>query len=536
MRSVSQAVALTAALVLLGSLTHAARAETACEHLKSLRLPDTKITVAESHAAAVEAFDFQGPPGMQAGPVKASMPAYCRVTGSIRPTPDSDIRFELWMPAQDWNHRYEQVGNGGLAGSILRTTMIGPLQQHWAVAATDDGHVGSGMSDGRWALGHPEKIVDFGYRAVHLTAQRSQEIVRAYYGAKAAHRYFIGCSDGGRESLMEAQRYPEDFDGFVAGAPAQDVPAITIGQVYRAQVVQALGADRLNDAQMHFVIGRELARCDALDGLKDGLIADPRRCNFDPKELICGAPAASDGCLSAAQAEAIRKIYDGPHDSATGTPLAYGYADTVGTEVPALRSGAPPDAMGQQFFGNLVYGNPSLDPATLDLTRAGHDAHERLGPMLDPSSSDLHGIKDSGKKIIQYHGWADPAIPAQLSLAYFQSVQTALGDTQEFYRLFMVPGMGHCGGGVGPSWLMGNGVSHDSQHDVVLALSHWVEDGVAPDQIIATEFDRPVSDPLNGPPAGTPIRSERPICAYPKTAQYTGHGSTTAAESFRCGS
>ena len=525
-----------AALLVVATLPHSVHAETACEHLKTLRLPDTTIAVAESHAAGVESFDFQGPPSVQAAPVQATVPAYCRVAGSIHPTADSDIRFELWMPAQGWNHRYEQVGNGGLAGAILRTTLIEPLQQHWAVAGTDDGHVGSSMSDGRWALGHPEKITDYGYRAVHLTAQRSQAIVHAYYGAKAAHRYFVGCSDGGRESLMEAQRYPGDFDGFVAGAPAQNIPSLVVGQVYRAQTAQALGPNRLSDAQMHFVIERELAHCDSLDGLKDGLIADPRRCDFDPRELVCGAPAAGEACLSSAQAEAIRKVYNGPHDSAAGTPLAYGYADTVGTEVPALRSGAPPDAMGQQFFGNLVYGNPSLDPTTLDLTRAAHDAHERLGSMLDPSSPDLHGIKDSGKKIIQFHGWADPAVPAQLSLAYFESVQKALGDTREFYRLFMVPGMGHCGGGIGPSWLTGNAVPHDNEHDVVLALSHWVEDGVAPNQIIATEFDGPVPDPLNGPPAGTPIRSQRPVCAYPKVSQYTGHGATTVAESFRCGS
>jgi feruloyl esterase len=519
--------------VLLGT-SELSHADSACEDLKRLKLPDTTITIAESHAAATEEFEARGAPGMVGlPPTKAALPAHCRVAGSIHPTSDSDIRFEVWLPVQNWNHRYQQVGNGGLAGSVPVDSLIVPLQQGWAVAGTDDGHKGDSMDDARWALGHPQKLIDYGYRAVHLTAQRAQAIVKAFYRAKASHAYFIGCSDGGRESLMEAQRYPGDFDGFVAGAPAHDLTGLQIAATYRLQVAASLGNALLSPSLMRTVVDRELAQCDAIDGVKDGVIANPRRCQFDPHQLICQS-GETGKCLTAAQADAIQKVYDGPRDPTTGQSMAPGSFDTIGTEVPALGSNARPDRLSAQFFGNIIYDNPNIDPLTLDLVKAERDSRAKIDSIVSPLSVDLGHLRRTGKKLIQYHGWSDPLVPAESSLAYFTSVQRLMGDTQDFYRLFVVPGMGHCGGGVGPTWVTGAAIAPDADHDVVRALTRWVEQSVAPDQIIASQFTNSGANPMAGPDAGTPVKATRPVCAYPQFAKYKGQGSTSDATNFEC--
>lgn len=516
--------------VLLGQQAHA---ETACENLKGLQLPDTTITAAESHAAGVREFAVAGPPGLQIPPTKAELPGYCRVAGKIRPTSDSDISFELWLPLEGWNHRYQQIGNGGLAGSVPLASMIGPLQRGWAIAATDDGHAGNSMSDGRWALGHPEKIVDYGYRAVHLTAQRSQEIVHAFYQAKAAHSYFVGCSDGGRESLMEVQRYPDDFDGYLAGAPALNFA----GQAARAvQIVQAgatLGSNPLSAGQSRLIATQALELCDAQDGVRDGVLREPGACRFKLQALLCKS-APSDECLSQPQIDAVQSLYDDVRDPKSGKTLAYGYWGTLGTPVPALSLQNPMVGIVQQVLANMVYGDVNLDLQTLDAAQAAADETRRVGAILDPSSSDLSVARRRGKKIIQYHGWADPLLPTEGSVAYFNAVQKSAGNTADFYRLFLAPGMGHCGGGVGPTWIMGSAVARDAEHDAVLALQRWVEQGIAPERIVATEFAEPAMDPLNGPAAGTAIKSTRPLCPYPQVAVYDGHGDVATAASFAC--
>ena len=520
---------------LAGCIGTCGHAETECADLRRLKLRDTVITGAQLHAGGAEQFVVRGPPGVAIPPLTAQLPTYCRVTASIRPTRDSDIRFELWLPQQNWNHRYQQVGNGGLAGAIPITSLIEPLQSGWAVAGTDDGHVGADMADGRWALGHPEKIVDYGHRAVHLTAQRAQAIIASYYRARAAHAYFVGCSDGGRESLMEAQRYPDDFDGFVAGAPAVDTLSLQIGGAFRAQTAQALGDMRLNPAQAALVRDRALAECDGLDGVRDGVIAEPRRCTFKPQSLLC-QPAATASCLSAVQVSALQQIVGDAHAAGSDKRLAFGMADTVGTAAAAnvLLAGSTANPLAAQVFGNLLYGRPDIELLNLDLEKTSQDAAAGLAGVLNPSSAELQRVRRAGKKIIQYHGWWDPLIPAASSLDYFGRVQRALGDTQDFYRLFMVPGMGHCGGGVGASWIMGAGVQHDAEHDAVAALTRWVEQGVAPDRIIATEFSSEALDPISGPAPGTPVKSTRPVCAYPKTALYAGAGDTADAGNFSC--
>lgn len=295
------------------------RAQNACAKLVSLRLPHTTVTAASTIPEGDFKLRLPGP-GLEAQTV--NLPEHCRVTGSIQPTSDSDIRFEVWLPVSGWDHRYQQVGNGGLAGSISYPDMVQALLRGSATASTDDGHASSNQFDGRWAIGHPEKLIDYGYRAVHLTALAGEAIVAAYYGQMPRHTYFTGCSDGGRESLMEAQRYPQDFDGYLVGAPGIDIPNNEVEHVHVWQVLHALGPTRqLTISQLRALSASVLERCDALDGLRDGIVGDPRKCPFKAAEAVCRG--ANDGsCLSDAQAQAVQSIYDGVRDPQTGAQVA----------------------------------------------------------------------------------------------------------------------------------------------------------------------------------------------------------------------
>jgi feruloyl esterase len=481
-------------------------------------------------------------------PVEATarLPAHCRVTGSIRPTSDSDIRFEIWLPASGWNHRYQQVGNGGLAGSIPQFAMVGPLLGGYATAGTDDGHESTQGFDAGWAVGHPEKLIDYGYRAVHLTAQVGEALVQAYYDERARHTYFIGCSDGGRESLMEAQRFPQDFDGYLVGAPGIDIPNNEVGHLHVWQELHSLGPDgQLTAAQLATLSAKGLERCDALDGLKDGQLRDPRQCAFKATEAICSS-SSGGSCLTAAQARAVQSIYDGARDSTTGQQLTPGDFGTLGTEVVtwpviflATPSGPALISATNEVISTLLYANPKLDMVTVNVAQAARDAKRKLAPIINSDNPDLRVARSTGRKILQYHGWADPNVRPQYSIEYFEAVQRFLGsDTKDFYRLFMVPGMAHCSGGVGPTSLSGvarNPVPHDPEHDWISALEHWVEDGIAPEQMVATEFklDRPLA-PLTPTPPGTPIKRTRPLCPYPRVAVYQGTGDPDNAASFRC--
>jgi feruloyl esterase len=514
-----------------------ATAQEACAKLKTLKLPDTTITQAQMIASGD--FKFRIPsPGSPEQTVK--LPAHCRITGSIRPTNDSDIRFEVWLPAASWNHRYEQVGNGGLAGVINRFAMVVALGRGMATASTDDGHESDNAFSGRWAVDHPEKLIDYGYRAVHLTALAGKAIVQAYYGLRARHTYFTGCSDGGRESLMEAQRYPQDFEGYLVGAPGIDIPNNEVGHVHVWQRLHALGPDgQLTAAQLQALSARVLERCDAVDGLKDGQLRDPRECPFKATEAMCRG--SSDGsCLTAAQAAAVQSIYDGARDPVTGEQLTPGDFGTMGTEAvtwPGMFLGTssrdPLIVLANEgVVGTLLYGNPQLDMAMVDVAKASSYAKQKLAPVINSDSPDLRVARRLGRKILQFHGWADPNIRPQYSIEYFEAVQRFLGaDTQGFYRLFLVPGMRHCAGGVGPTSL-GGGISvpglEDPQRNWMSALERWVEEGVAPEEMVATEFE------ADRPPSPVTTKRTRPLCPYPQVAVYKGTGSPDSATSFRC--
>jgi hypothetical protein len=509
-------------------------AQDACANLKSLMLRDTTITLAET----VGAGNFRvGPAGGSS--LSFALPAYCRVSGSIRPTVDSDIRFEVWLPTSAWNHRYQQVGNGGYAGNIPRFAMMQALLRGSATAGTDDGHVGAPF-DATWAIGHPEKLIDFGYRAVHQTARVAKAILRTYYGEMARHAYFIGCSDGGRESLMEAQRYPQDFDGYLAGAPILDIPGDHLALLHFKWTLSALGRDgQFTPTQLKALSARVLGRCDT-ERASDGVLPDPRTCPFNPKELICrGTPGGS--CVTAAQAAAAQSIYNGPMDPSTGARLVPGWIGTLGTEWvswPELRQLVSGMSHAPDPLNALVYGKRAPDTGTISMVQLIRDVRSSsVGSIVNSNNPDLRAARSAGRKILQFHGWADTEVAPEFSVDYFDAVRRFLrSDTGDFYRLFMVPGMDHCGGGLGPTTVGGIApapVPQDPEHDWVSALEHWVEDSVAPERMIATEFklERAAGGFL---PPGAPIKRTRPLCPFPQVAIYTGAGNASDAASFRC--
>ncbi len=512
-------------------------AQASCESLTTLTLANATVTSATSIAAGA----FKPPAGPGQPAPADPLPAFCRVAGTAKPTSDSEIKFEVWLPATGWNGKFEQVGNGGFAGLIPQSSMAEPLLQGYATAGTDDGHVGG--TDGSWALGHPEKLIDFGYRAVHETSIQTKAIVHAFYGKDLTRSYFVGCSDGGREALMEAQRYPDDFVGIVAGAPANYWTHLLAGAIWDEQALRTDAAGYVPPSKLAAIQNAALTACDALDGVKDGVIADPRRCHFDPAVIQCKDADAPD-CLTAPQVATVGKIYAGPRNPRTGAQIFPGFSP--GTEaVPenwslwiSGSSAAQPtlqDFFGNTFFADMVFDDPKWDFHGFNFDDDVKTTDDKVASILNSTDPDLSKFKARGGKLIHYHGWGDAAIPPQNSVDYFERVQSAmgktarerdLGATQDFYRLFMVPGMSHCAGGVGAT-SFGNvpSAQHDPGHDVVSALDRWVEKGVAPDQIIAT--GRVGSDPKAA-------EMTRPLCPYPEDAVYKGTGDTNSAANFTC--
>ena len=304
----------TAGAALLAASVGPAVAQQVCADVARLKLPYTTITSAATAA--------EGPipqPAIFGNSAPIVAPERCEVQAVTRPSKDSEIRIEIWLPVTGWNGKYLQIGNGGWAGSINRTGLVGPLQRGYAVAATDDGHVSAGpVPDASWAIGHPEKLIDFGYRAVHETSIQAKAILRAYFGRSQDRSYFNGCSDGGREALMEAQRYPEDFEGIIAGAPANNWSRLFTGFVWNER---ALAENPVPPAKLTADSSGRACACDALDGVKDGLIEDPRACKVDASSMVCKAGDASD-CLTEGQVTTLRKIYSGPTNPRTGEQIS----------------------------------------------------------------------------------------------------------------------------------------------------------------------------------------------------------------------
>jgi feruloyl esterase len=481
-----------------------------CESLSAITLPNTSITLSKSQAPGE--FNLPEVRGVPA----PNLPAFCRVSATLRPTSDSEIKIEVWLPA-DWNGKFEANGNGGWSGSISPATLATGLRRGYAVAMTDLGHEGSTAA---FAVGHPEKLIDFGYRAAHLMTVTAKAIVAAFYGHSANYSYWNGCSAGGRSAMIEAQRFPNDFDGIIAGAPALNWTGRALLAIWIAQANHLDEASYIPPSKYAEVHSAALDSCDALDGVKDGVIEDPTRCHFDPEVLRC-KDADGPACLTSAQVATARAIYSGVTNPRTKEAVAPGFER--GSEIGWATMGGPqPLAIGYDMFRHVVFQDAAWNYKALNFDsdvertmRAEAGALNAMDPNLKPFLS--HG------KLIQYHGWSDPQIAPFTSVQYFQSVLAAMGDqsnvaavsgqlkVNDAYRLFMIPGMAHCGGGDGTSTF-----------DMLTALEQWVEKGKAPDQVPASRIR-----------AGKPDRT-RPLCPWPQVAVYNGTGSTDEAVNFTC--
>jgi feruloyl esterase len=475
-------------------------AAASCESLQSLSLPETTIV----SAVLLPAGPFTPPGGRQPA---LEVPATCRVVGRVAPA----ITFEVWMPAANWNGKFQGVGGGGFAGVISYGAMATALGRGYATASTDTGHSTPG---GAWALGHPELVIDFAYRGIHEMTVKAKLIVEAFYGRNPQRSYFVGCSTGGRQGLMEAQRFPADYDGIVAGAPANFWTHLMAGTLAPATATLLDPATRLAPPKLAAINSAVIAACDARDGVTDGLLENPAACRFDPGTLLC-AGAESDACLTAPQVAAARRIYAPAGNPRTKAEVFPGMPPGSELTWTAIAGGPQPFSIPVEFYKYFVYGDANWDWRTFDLDKDVAAADEKFAKLMNATDPNLSVFKARGGKLIMYHGWNDQLIQAGNSINYYNSVVKAMGarETDDFARLFMAPGMLHCAGGPGPN-----------RFDAVTALEQWVEQGTKPASLTASHLANGVVD------------RTRPLCPYPQVAVYDGSGSIDEAASFACSS
>ena len=508
--------------------TPALAAAVACASLAGTSFENTKIVSAEEvHPNPTWEF----PPSLFAGLARTDPTGtlnvkepFCRVVGTI----ETEIGFELWLP-DNWNGKYQQVGNGAYTGSINYPTMGGALAKGYATASTDVGHVSANAFETDWMVGHKQRVIDFGLRAHHVVSEIAKQIVEAYYDDAPAYSYFVGCSSGGWQALTEIQNYPDDFDGVVAGAPAHNFVRQNLRGAIVDQLTLAHPEGDLGRAQTQLVANAVLERCDADDGVADGILSQPLQCDFDPSELQCKAGDAADACLTPAQVERVAALY-GPIESRGGLELYPGptiAAALTPSASTVARSGAPPGpftpvvptpgapalpaplANALREFG---YANaPTL--GTFDADRDIPAMEELMNPVMSAVNPDLRKFKRRGGKIIAWHGWGDGGISPYQTLHYYDTVAARVGgNMDDFYRIFFLPGMGHCGAGAtGPD-----------KFDVVAALEGWVEEDVAPTRIESTQL------------TDGRVTRTRPLCMFPEVPKYTGTGSTDESQNFTC--
>jgi feruloyl esterase len=511
-----------AAFMLLGQVA----AATPCERLATVTLPNTTITSAQLVAAGPftpprgggpapaappaagtpAAGRAGGPPGGPVGAPPAMLPEHCRIAATLKPSADSDIKIEVWLPTQTWNGKFQAVGNGGWAGTISFPAMATALREGYATASTDTGHVGG---NALFAIEHPEKLVDFAHRAVHEMTVQAKALINAHYGRAARLSYWNGCSTGGRQGLMAAQKYPEDFDAIIAGAPANYQTHLHTWDLSVSTPVLKNPASAVSNAKLAMVNQAVINACDARDGVKDGLLNDPRSCTFDVATLACKGGDA-ENCLTGPQIEAIKRVYQ-PAKTSSGQVVfpgkdpgsETGWAPYVGGQ------NAPPISAGSF---QVAYQNAKWDPLAFDLDRDLKAVDEKVGAIVNAVNPDLSKFKARGGKILMYHGWNDTAISAGNAIDYLTSVQHKMGGRQDdFIRLFMAPGMQHCGGGPGPN-----------QVNWLAALERWREHGEAPSRLDAALV------------TNNQVQMTRPLCPYPQVAQYKGTGTTNDADNFVC--
>jgi feruloyl esterase len=491
------------AVSVLACLTAAPAFAATCESLAALALPDTTITMAQVVPAG--AFKAPGAAPRGADPYK-ELPAFCRVAATLKPTSDSDIKVEVWLPATEWNGKFQAVGNGGWAGAISYSALAAAVKGGYASSSTDTGHVGG---RGIFALDHPEKLADFSWRSEHEMTVKSKAMIQAFYGNAPKLSYWNGCSTGGRQGLKEAQKFPDDYDAIIAGAPANR----TAISLWIADAVLKNPESYIPPAKYPMIHQAALARCDARDGVEDGLIDDPTKCDFDPKVLLCKG-ADGPACLTAPQVAAAKKIYSPAVNPRTGQVL---FASLVpGTElgwgIQAL--GPEPSQNIYDQYKYVVFKNENWDWKTFnfDADVARGDLPENL-PM-NATDPNMKAFFSHNGKLLLYHGWSDPNVPTLNTIKYYKSVVDTMGGAakaSDSVRLFLEPGMGHCGGGEGPNVF-----------DKVGPMEQWVEHGKAPEKMIASHL------------TDGKVDRTRPLCPYPQVAKYKGSGSIDDAANFVC--
>jgi feruloyl esterase len=484
------------ALVLLSAVAQQAP----CESLKSLSIPQVTITTAEFIPAGPQKTGR----GTQGG---TQLPAHCRVAATLTPSADSHIEMELWMPAENWNGKFLALGNGGWAGNIETAAVAAGLSRGYAAASNDTGHKGGNAS---FVVGHPEKVIDFGYRSMHEMAVQSKTIIEAYYKRRPQLSYYQGCSTGGRQGLMEAQRYPEDFDAIIAGAPVNNQIHLNTQSVARQVEVLKEPSRLIPQNKMTLFANAVVASCDEQDGVKDNIISNPQVCKFDPKTLMCKAGDAPD-CLTAAQVETAKRAW-GPVKTKAGEMVYPGSSPGFESGYRMPEPGSPINPLYTDTPRYLAHQDPNWDPMSFDLDADLALAMKNAG-FIEATDPNLAKFKARGGKLLLYHGWADPGPAPENTINYVSAVTKKLrGNQEDWMRLFLMPGMGHCRGGIGPD-----------QADFLGAMERWRESGEAPSRVVASRA------PGNGRTAMT-----RPLCPYPQVAKYTGTGSTDDAKNFEC--
>jgi feruloyl esterase len=531
LRRVGLLIAIGCAAAIVGA--NSGRAADACASLKELKIEDATITAAESVPAG----------SFTAGDSKsyANLPAFCRVTAILSPVHDSAIRIEMWLPQDGWKGVFEGTGNGGFGGRFIYPVLAAGLRRGYAVINTDQGTVPATALNGDDLVGHPVKWRDWGFRSTHLMTVAGKQMASAFYGKESSHAYFTGCSTGGQQALVEAQLYPADYDGIVAGAPVVNRTHLHAAFVWSRQAADRSPGSVLGHDKLMLLKKVAVAACAPGAGgvASDTFVADPLHCAFDPATLVCKAGDAPD-CLTPEQAETARRFYAGPTNPRTGEQIYPGWAR--GSEGPAFgwaaEEGDPPLSLKEPAFDSLfkwVFG-PNWDWRKFDFDRDMAEVDAVLGPDVNGATvANIDAFKAHGGKLLIYHGWADSIVNPLGTVAFYDALAKAQGGADQLQgsaRLFLLPGVEHCGlgGGDGPDAV---GSEHglpapevDAEHDVLAALAQWVETGTPPEKLIATKYQG--DDPTK------PIVMQRPACPYPKKARYTGSGDTNAAASFVC--
>ena len=483
-----------------------ALAPAACETLSTSTLKDGRVT-----SAAVVAAGAFTPPGSNATPASqpyAALPAFCRIAATLTPTSDSDIKIEVWMPLNGWNQKLQAVGNGGWAGTISYPAMAAALAKGYATASTDTGHSTPGAS---FAMNHPEKLIDYGHRAVHEMTVQAKAIVTAFYGGGPKLSLWSGCSTGGRQGVIEASKYPADYDAIIAGATPVASPRLHGVRMQFNRMVHRTPGSYIPPEKYPAIHDAALKACDALDGVKDGVIDQPDRCSFDPSAMQC---KADDGpsCLTPSQVETARAMYGPVKDPKTDVTLSFPMLHP-GSELNwGTLAGPQPYLIASEAYRYVVFNDPAWDPASFD---ASTDIArlERQAVGFEPPSTNLKPFFSRGGKLLMYHGWADQQVAPLNSTTYFDAVVKESGKDAagKSIALYLVPGMGHCQGGAGTDTF-----------DKVAAMEEWISTGVAPKQIVASHRTSGATD------------RTRPLCQYPQVAKYKGSGSTDDASNFVC--